>query len=169
MWPDPPLNLLGFSPSSNTDCFLTICSTSSVGVLFVSGSDPFRPAPIPHLASSTGFPFVLWFHWENLCNCNVYYADQGLQITTVHFWHPSCTLTVWQLVLHLDSAVWCSLQHGSVFLPWASAESLFYWLCDRATVAFSITKVILQKWCGYQIKWTLYLQSNCILPLKHAG
>ncbi len=82
---------------------------------------------------------VSWLHWENHCKRNVYYADQGLQITTVHFWHPSCTLSVWQLALRFDSAVRCSSQHGHAFLPCASTEPPFCRSCDRATVALSVS------------------------------
>lgn len=93
---------------------------------------------------------VSWLHWENLCNCNVYYADQGLQITTVHLCHPSCTLSVWQLALRFDSPVWCSSQHGRVYSPVSiSGETVFNgYVTDLLwhLIAFLIAKVILVMW-----------------------
>lgn len=92
----------GLASGSDPDHSLAICSTSSVGAALVwlcgpSASThlaPPFPTPDPSPGSIQQVAPVRtesWLHWKNLCNCNVYYADQGLQITTVHFWHPSCT------------------------------------------------------------------------------
>ena len=127
---------------------LAICSTSSVGAVLGFGS---APPPIPHLAPSSRLPLSVprhgFSHWKNLCNCNVYYADQGLQITTVHFWppilHSLCVCvaasTPTPPPTRFDSAVWCSSQHGCVYLPWAPVGLLLCWSCERAPVVLNVS------------------------------
>lgn len=68
------------------------------------------------------------------CNCNVYYADEGLQISTVHSpaLHSLCvaaTTSLW-LCSPAQLAAWLCFCPSH---PCASAKPL---LCDRATVAF---------------------------------
>ena len=153
---------------------LAICSTSSVGAVLGFGS---APPPIPHLAPSSRLPLSVprhgFSHWKNLCNCNVYYADQGLQITTVHFWppilHSLCvcvaastpppppTHPLWLCSL-VQLAAWLCLSPMSTS---GAAALLVMWESSCGT-----QRVLLQKWfwwCGYQIQRTLFLQSDCIL------
>lgn len=108
------------SAQINPEISLAICLKST----FFS-----QPAPSPD-SIKAGCPWVCvvsWLQWENLFKCNLYYADQGLQITAVPFWHPSCTLSVWQLALCFDSAVWRNSQHGRVSLLSASVELKSHW------------------------------------------
>lgn len=154
LWTEPPPTQFGFILSSDPNYFLAICSTSSVGADLDFW--PFRPScpdPSPGFIRQVSLCSV--DSQKNLCNCNVYYADQGLQITIVHCWRPSCTLTVWQLALRFDSAAWCSSQHGFVF---QQSHSLAVMWQIFGILHIPSTKVILVMWLPNTM--TLFLQTT---------